>query len=121
MKKTVTLTVILVSLLSCNFKSTALFELKNESGYQIDSLKIEASGVANTNYVTIASGGALDYEVDMTHTPKTDGHYIITYIIHGKSKSTPFGYYTNGTPLEVLQKIKITKDSLIFDAEFKKY
>ncbi len=58
----------------------------------------------------------------MTNIAKVDGDYQIDYKFESSDFiSETFGYYTNGYPIEKLNKIEIKTNTLLFDAEFNSY
>ena len=48
----------------------------------------------------------------MSNTDLADGHYILRSFSNKTSKTTDFGYYTNGGPLNNTIDIFIDKDTL---------
>ena len=108
-------------MISCNSQVVADFEITNDTGLRIDSLKIEPMVISDGIYISIDSNEKVKYKSDMTGIPNTDGSYRISYRQNGLTKTKDFGYYTNGYPTEKLTRIKIEKDTLKFDFEFGKY
>ena len=107
---------------SCETKTVAKFEIKNQTNNKIDSLRIVPNGYESDYFVSLNPGETKKYDCDMTEIAKVDGEYKLDY----KSNtsyfvSKTFGYYTNGYPIESLIKLSIEADSLIIDSEINKY
>ncbi len=112
---------ITLNLISCDYETIADFEIKNNTGFKIDSLKIEPNINKTQQYISLHKGDKIKYKCNMTSIPKVDGAYKISFLINGKYKSEIFGYYTNGSPLEKITKIKIERDTIIINQIFEKY
>ena len=113
--------ILFLALTSCDNRMVADFEIINNTGSKIDSLKIEPMVLNNGNYITLRSHDRMNYQADMSGIAKTDGSYRLTYMQDGKLLVKNFGYYTNGYPIEKLTRIAIEKDTLMFDFEFDHY
>ena len=120
-KNIVRILIIMLALASCKNKIIADFEIKNNTGFNLDSLKIEPNIDEINKYISLEKGEKIEYKCDMTTIPKTDGGYQISFLINGKKKTLAFGYYSNGYPSEIITKIKIEKDTLLINQVFKKY
>ncbi|EDP71766.1 hypothetical protein FBALC1_04742 [Flavobacteriales bacterium ALC-1] len=121
MKKYLITTIIFLTLLSCDNKVIADFEITNNTGFKIDSLKVEPMVILNGDYISLNKNETKLYKADMTGIVKTDGSYRLTYHQKGKTKIEDFGYYTNGYPTEKLTMIVVEVDTLKFNAEFENY
>lgn len=108
----------ILTLVSCDNRIIANFEISNETKFKIDSLKIEPTVSLNERFIAINPDATVKYEVDMTEILKTDGSYRLTYIQNGKTLIKNFGYYTNGYPIEDLIKIKVLNDTILFNSKF---
>ena len=115
--------IIIISLtfISCNNRVLADFEIINNTGLRIDSLKIEPMVISDGKYISLNSNEKAEYKADMTGIEKIDGSYRISYLQNGEIKIKDFGYYTNGYPTEKLTSIKIEKDTIKFDFELGSY
>lgn len=113
----------MTSLISCQSKIEAKFDITNESEFVIDSLNIKSSDHhQSAEYLQLKPGESKKYYMDMTDLPKTDGDYLLSYRLMGrKVQQKSFGYYTNGYPLEEVTKINIKSDTVIIDQVLKKY
>jgi len=97
-----------------NYGQNIIFELENNTGYQITDIEIFI-----TNDSTISdSVGTIENEekkeiiLDMCTAEVVDGSYSITYKLSNEINNKTFGYYTNGYPLEEKIKIYISKTGL---------
>ena len=111
----------IIILTSCNKQVTTAFEITNNSGIKIDSLKIEPMVVSTGKFISLKPNEKADYKVDMTGIAKVDGSYRLSYKQNGETIIRNFGYYSNGYPSDNLTRIEIEKDTLKFDTEFEKY
>ncbi len=59
------------------------------------------------------------YEIDMTGIAKTDGYYLLSFKLKGKPVVMPFGYFSNGAPLESVTRIFIHSDTVIIKPQYK--
>ncbi|GAB7089701.1 hypothetical protein [Marinifilum fragile] len=107
---------------SCENKNIAKFEITNRTNDRIDSLRIVPNGYESKHYISLLPGETKKYDCDMTNIAKVDGDYQIDYKFESSDFiSETFGYYTNGYPIEKLNKIEIKTNTLLFDAEFNSY
>jgi hypothetical protein len=110
-----------LALISCNNRVIADFEITNNTGIKIDSLKIEPMVIIDGKYISLNPNEKTEYEADMTGIAKIDGSYRLSYKKNGELIVKDFGYYTNGYPTEKLTRIVIEKDTIKFDVEFGNY
>lgn len=89
--------------------------MKNEGNSRLDSLTIDPT--ANNQYISVRPGEEIQFELDMTDIPGTDGAYEVSWQNANKQERTKhtFGYYTNGMPLEDNTRITIQQDTVIFE------
>ncbi|WP_321516158.1 hypothetical protein [Marinifilum fragile] len=107
---------------SCENKTIAKFEITNRTNDRIDSLRIVPNGYECKHYISLLPRETKKYDCDMTNIAKVDGDYQIDYKFESSDFiSETFGYYTNGYPIEKLNKIEIKTNTLLFDAEFNSY
>lgn len=106
-------------LLSCNSKTIAKFEIVNTTNETIDSCQILPDN-AQKKYVVITPKSKVSYNIDMTGLSKVDGSYRLSYKSKTKNVVMPFGYYTNGYPLESLTTIFIQPDTVLIKPEYSK-
>ena len=113
----------MISLISCDNRIKAKFEIINQTDYILDSINIKSfRHKANSNYLKLEPGESQIYWLDMTDLPKGDGEYLLTLKGNsGSIKRKQFGYYTNGYPLEEVTIIKIRKDTIIINQIFDNY
>jgi len=113
--KLIGILIIVLTLISCEFKTIANFKITNNCSTEIDSLVIYPNENADEKYISLKPRETVEYKVDMTNIGRVDGDYLISYKINNQSISQEFGYYSNGYPLEELIIIEIEEDSIIFD------
>ncbi|MBC2844815.1 hypothetical protein [Winogradskyella flava] len=116
-KNTLKILVILLILSSCNNKVEAIFKISNQTGFEIDSLKIEPMVIQDGKYISLKPEEEIKYSSDMTGIAKIDGNYRISYHQNGETIVKDFGYYTNGYPLEDLTIIEILSDTILIKSE----
>ncbi|MET6989295.1 hypothetical protein [Sediminicola arcticus] len=108
----------LVTFISCEPKVIADFEITNNSGSRIDSLKIGGKKAYNTSFISIRPNEKAHYKADMTSAIQTDSSYIISYKQNNETILLPFQYFINRYPNNKLILIDIQKDTLSMDIEF---
>ena len=113
--------ILFMTVISCDTRITADFEITNNSEVFIDSLIIEPNVSNDGKFISLNPHETREYKADMTTVAKVDGSYQITFQMNKEIKSQDFGYYTNGYPIEKLTKIEIEKDTLKFDFVFGNY
>ena len=102
-------------LISCQREVKAKFEITNNTDNVIDSINIRSfDNESNPNYLRLTSGQCQTYWLDMTNLPKVDGDYLLTYKGY-MYKTIRFGYFSNGSPMEKVIKIKIENDTVIIE------
>ncbi|ALM08699.1 hypothetical protein SB49_13425 [Sediminicola sp. YIK13] len=109
---------IALTLISCNKKVTADFEITNNTGSTIDSLKIGAKKSQDAHFISLKPEEKVIYKADMGKHIKTDTSYIISYKLNDETIKLPFSYLINGDPIDKLIYIDIQKDTLSMDIEF---
>lgn len=119
--KLIGIVIIFLTFTCCNNRVIADFEITNNTGLKIDSLKIEPMVVSEGKYISLKPNEKLEYKADMTGIAKIDGSYRLSYKQDGELIIKGFGYYTNGYPTEKLTRIEIEKDTLLLDFEFGNY
>lgn len=93
------LIILTIGLVSC--KQGVNFVIHNDSSDTIDVLKIKTS-----DFTSEISLNGLPHTqkkiifLDMSETKGIDGHYNLSSLSNGVTKTVDFGYYTNGAPLE---------------------
>ncbi|MAW94104.1 MULTISPECIES: hypothetical protein [unclassified Leeuwenhoekiella] len=106
------LVLLLVLSTGCESQTTVDFQIKNDTPFQIDSLSIEHNQNLE-KVISLKPDQNLDYQIDMSHVPKTDGAYLISYRINDERRLKSFGYYTNGGPISDLYKLTIKADTIL--------
>ncbi|PHR94883.1 MAG: hypothetical protein COA80_11895 [Leeuwenhoekiella sp.] len=106
------LILIIVCCSGCENKTTVNFQIKNDTTFQIDFLSIEPN--QNPDKVTgLKPNQNLDYQIDMSHVPKTDGSYFLSFRMNDEQHLKRFGYYTNGWPISDLYELTIKADTIL--------
>jgi len=106
---------------SCTSKVIANFEIVNNTGHEIDSLKIEPNTSEMGKFISIKKEGKVKYKSDMTGIMKVDGAYELSFLLNKQKKTMWFGYYTNGYPLEKVTKIVMERDTILINQIFGNY
>jgi len=92
--------------ISCNQYSLD-FEVYNHSKDDISDIIISASGSTKFETLDLNENQQLEFKLDMSDCPITDGNYKIEFKRNGIIHSESFGYYTNGSPVNDLYTITI--------------
>ena len=108
---------LLAIFLSCKSKTLAKFDIINQTDEHIESLYIIPDNA--NNKIQINPNTKVFYNIDMTNFPKVDGCYGLSFKTKTKEKLIPFGYYTNGNPLESMTTITIQSDTVLIKNEYK--
>ena len=119
-KHNIFLTVILceTNLLSCKNETIAEFNIVNATNDKVDSLYI-LPDKSKGNILHLEPNSASSYNINMTDLPKVDGSFRLSFKLKNKKRIIPFGYYTNGYPLESSTKIEIHNDTVLIKPEYK--
>jgi len=107
----------LIGIISCGISPTMNFEVINHSKENISNIQITATGSSEIETIEFNNDNKLDYELDMSDVPKTDGAYMIEFIRDGEIENKTFGYYTNGYPVNSKYIIDITDNEISIKAE----
>ena len=85
--------------LSCK---SEYYEIKisNNADSDIDSLYVDPGGFSPKKFIDLKTGHTKIYSISLNDFPESDGCYVIKYKLNGKWELRPFGYFTNGAPLE---------------------
>lgn len=116
--KSIGFILIVIITFSCSNKNEARFEITNNSNNIIDSVNIQSQDYGSTSkYIRIEPGETKVYLLNLSELPQIDGAYLLTFVRgeNRKKESKVFGYFSGGSPLEELIKIKIEQDSIQFD------
>jgi hypothetical protein len=108
----------LTILLSCKNKIIAKFEIANTTKESIDSFYILPDNFKD-NFIQVEPNTKISYNIDMTDLPKVDGSYRLSFKSRNKTVFIPFGYYTNGYPMESITRIIIHPDTVLIKPVYK--
>jgi hypothetical protein len=104
-------------LLSCKNKTIAKFEIANTTKEKIDSFYIIPDNYKG-NFIQVEPNRKVFYNIDMTNLPTVDGGYRLSFKLKAKTVLIPFGYYSNGHPMESITRIIIRSDTVLIRPEY---
>ena len=104
-------------LLSCKNETIAKFEIVNTTNENIDSFYILPDNLKD-NFISVAPNAKITYNINMTDLPKVDGSYQLSFKLKTKAVFIPFGYYSNGYPMESITRIIIHPDTVLIKPEY---
>ncbi len=107
-----------INFCSCNNETLSKFEIVNTTNERIDSFHILPDNIKH-NFIQIEPNTKSLYNTNMTRMPKVDGSYMLSFKSKTRHVFIPFGYYSNGYPMESLTKIFIHPDTVIIKPEYK--
>ena len=108
----------LTILLSCKNDTIAKFEIVNTTKERIDSFHILPAN-SKDNFIQVEPNEKISYDINMTDVPKVDGNYQLSFKSKTKAVFIPFGYYSNGYPMESITRIIIHPDTVLIKPEYK--
>ena len=108
----------LFAIISCDNPILTDIEIKNSSGFRIDSLKIGQKDYSNGKYISLMPEESAIYKTDLTDFSVDDSSYVISYWQNNKKVILPFVYYKDGSPNDKLLQIGILKDSITTNIKF---
>jgi len=108
----------LTILLSCKNETIAKFEVVNTTKESIDSFYILPDN-SKDNFIQVEPNAKISYNINMTDVPKVDGSYQLSFKSKTKAVFIPFGYYSNGYPMESITRIVIRPDTVLIKPEYK--
>lgn len=108
----------LTILLSCKNETIAKFEVANTTKESIDSFYILPDNFKD-NFIQVEPNTKVFYNINMTDLPKVDGSYRLSFKSKTKTVFIPFGYYSNGYPMESITRIVIHSDTVLIKPEYK--
>ena len=109
------LTILILSLVSCDNRNGVEFIVHNESQGTIDSVRISTGDKKSTiKLFDIQKGLTKEDFLDMRDILKIDGHYILEITASGQTRTNDFGYYTNGFSLDKGIDIYFMADTIIY-------
>ncbi|MBQ4913525.1 hypothetical protein J8L85_03695 [Maribacter sp. MMG018] len=114
MRKIVFVSFFLIFFSSC-VKNGVTFEVKNQSGIQIDSVHI-TNGYSSVVESNIGNGKSYSIFLPFDKGIKIrgDGSYQIRIYNKTSNREMNFGYFSNGIPLAEEYEILIEKDTILF-------
>ena len=108
----------LIIIVSCKNETIAKFEIANTTEESIDSFYILPDNIKD-NFIQVKPNTKVSYNINMTDLPKVDGSYRLSFKSKTKAVSIPFGYYSNGYPMESITRIIINPDTVLIKPEYK--
>jgi hypothetical protein len=108
----------LIIIVSCKNETIAKFEITNTTKESIDSLYILPDNFKD-NFIQVEPNTKVSYNINMTDLPKVDGSYRLSFKSKTKAVFIPFGYYSNGYPMESITRIIIHPDTVLIKPEYK--
>ena len=103
---------------SCDNPILTDIEIKNSSGFRIDSLKIGQKDYFGGNYISLEPEESAIYKSDLTDFSADGSSHIVSYWQNNKTVILPFAYYKDGSPTDKLLQIRILKDSIKMNIKF---
>ncbi|WP_179352695.1 hypothetical protein [Winogradskyella vidalii] len=110
---------IIATLYSCNYNE-AKFIITNNSGFNIDSLRITPD--SKKEYISLKKGEEVVHYIEMDDL-NSDGSYLICFRNLDTKATTKqqFGYYNKGSQIEKNIMITIQKDTILTKSNFNKF
>ena len=108
----------LIIIVSCKNDTIAKFEIVNTTKERIDSFHILPAN-SKDNFIQVEPNEKISYDINMTDVPKVDGNYQLSFKSKTKAVFIPFGYYSNGYPMESITRIIIHPDTVLIKPEYK--
>jgi hypothetical protein len=108
-------------LFSCLQEPGARFIIVNQTGHDVDSLRIEPDG--KLQWAKVPANDSISLVLDMADHPRVDGSYRLSFREEGVPglRGLAFGYFSNGTPLESMTRIQLMPDTVVIVPYYHRY
>lgn len=91
--------------------SSAAFEITNQTNRSIDSVLIQPSG-GKSGYLSLEPNATKRATINLKGFG--DGAYGVIYKLGNQHKSAVFGYFSNGSNLDLVHRVFIRPDTVIY-------